>query len=399
MLFYRCLEEAVSISSDNIKTLTSEYLHIDNAFMRVAADNIATSIDVPNFDRSAVDGYAISQADMELLKTDPPLSLQVIATLKAGSIESKQIEAGKSYRIMTGALLPQGTAGVIKQEDVTIAGNRITAYGSHKQGENIQSAGHELKAGDKIVAQGQVIRAEILERIAACGIKKIPVYKIPRIYVIETGSELILPGLPIKPGQIYGSNRSLIAAKIAGNGAIPVLANSVVEDNLEAIVEEIKKAVRVSDMLIICGGTGNGDYDLVYKAFESLNARPLFRGINIIPGKGTSAALFKGKLLYNLSGNPNAAGLLFEVLIKPALLKLKGELVSNREWFDIPLGSPIKSIKQVRYLCRGEMIIKQGCIYAQPISKGDNSIMNMPLILDLQAGQGVVGDIIRARLY
>lgn len=399
MTVYKSLEEAISISCENIQALDSEHLHINDTFMRVAAENIVSCIDVPNFDRSSMDGYAIAQADMEILKTGNPLSLQVTATIKAGSIESKQIRAGETYRIMTGALLPEGCAAVIRQEDVQIEGNYIIACGSRKPGENIRRAGHELRAGDKVAAKGQVLTAEILERVAACGIEKILVHKIPRIYIIETGSELLLPGSPIKAGQIYDSNRSLISGKIASTGAIPLLVDSIIEDDLPAIMNEIEKAAQVSDMVIISGGAGNGVYDLVYKAFEHLKARPLFRGINIIPGKGSSAALFKGKLLYNLSGNPSAAGLLFEALIKPALLKLKGDLFSTQEWFDIQLGSPIKSIKLGRSLCRGEMIIKQGYVYAHPLSKKDNRTINIPLILDLQAGQGAIGDTVRAKLY
>ena len=118
-----------------------------------------------------------------------------------------------------------------------------------------------------------------------------------------------------------------------------------------------------------------------------------------MPGKGTSAAIFDGKPLYNLSGNPYTAGILFDALIIPALLKLKGDLFSSQEWFDIRLGSSIEHIKRGRSLCRGEMIIKQGGVYALPISKKNNNIRNSPLILDLQAGQGIEGDIVRAKLY
>jgi molybdenum cofactor synthesis domain-containing protein len=263
-------------------------------------------------------------------------------------------------------------------------------------GENIQRAGHELTAGERVAPKGLVLNAEILERIAACGIENILVHQIPRIYVINTGSELLLPGSPIKTGQIYNSNRSLLSAKVAGSGAIPVLADSIIKDDLQQIVNEIEKATPVSDMIIISGGTGNGVYDLVYNAFEYLNASPLFKGIDITPGKGTSAALFNGKLLYNLSGNPHAAGILFEVLIKPALLKLKGDLFSAREWFDIQLDSPIKKIKPYRRLCQGEMLIEQGSVYAQPVSGNNNPIKNISLILDIRAGQGAKGDMVRA---
>lgn len=395
---HKGLEKTISICCDNIHAIDSEYLHINDAFMRVAAEDIVSFVNVPNFDRSSIDGYAIGQADLDKLRTGKPLTLKVTATIKAGSIESKQIRAGETYRIMTGALLPEGCAAVIMQEDVQIYGNLIVACGNWKHGENIQRAGHELSAGEKVAAKGQVLNAEIMERIAACGIEKIMVHQVPRIYVVNTGSELISPGSPIKTGQIYNSNQSLISAKISGSGAIPVLADSIIEDELQEIVNEIEKAILVSDMVIISGGTGNGAYDLVYTAFEYLNATPLFKGINISPGKGTSAALYNGKLLYNLSGNPYAAGILFEVLIKPALLKLKGDLFFAREWFDIQLASPLKNIKPYRRLYQGEMIIEQGRVYAQPISGKNNSFRGISLILDIQARQGAKGDMVRATI-
>jgi molybdopterin molybdotransferase len=147
--------------------------------MRVAAEDIASPINVPNFDRSSIDGYAISEGDLGKLRTGEPLTLKVIATIQAGSIESKQIRAGETHRIMTGALLPEGCAAVIKQEDVRISGNLIVACGSLKQGENIQRAGHELTAGERVAPKGLVLNAEILERIAACGIENILVHQIP----------------------------------------------------------------------------------------------------------------------------------------------------------------------------------------------------------------------------
>ncbi|NPV89940.1 MAG: molybdopterin molybdotransferase MoeA [Firmicutes bacterium] len=398
MAAYIGLEEAVSVCCDSIQALDSEYLHIGEALMRVAADHVTSFIDVPCFDRSSMDGYAIARADMEKLMAGNQLPLQVTATIGAGSVESRRIKAGEAYRIMTGALLPEGSAAVVKQEDVQTDGNLIVVRGSRKPGENIRKAGHELRAGERVAAKGQVLRPEVLERIAACGIGKVRVYRVPRVYVIDTGSELLLPGSHIETGKIYNSGRFLISGKIAGTGAAPLSSGSIVEDDLEAIANEIEKAADVSDLVIISGGTGNGDFDLVYKAFERINARPLFRGMGVNPGKGTAAALFNGRLLFNLPGNPYAAGLIFDALIKPALIKLKGDLFSSPEWFDIPLGSPIRRAKPGRSLCRGEMVIKTGRVYAQPLSKKGNGAANIPLLLDLKAGQGAAGDMARAQL-
>ncbi|NLB18623.1 MAG: hypothetical protein GX825_07855, partial [Syntrophomonadaceae bacterium] len=203
------LEEAISVSCENIQPLDSEYLYINNANMRVLAEDINSTIDIPNFDRSAVDGYAIGTIDLEKLNAGHRACLQVAATIQAGAAERKQVRIGEAYRIMTGAMIPEGCAAIIKQEDVGLEGGHIVVCGSWKKGKNILRAGYELRAGDNVCTRGQIISPEVLERIAACGINKILVHKIPRIYVIDTGTELVLPGSDINTGQIYGSSRSL----------------------------------------------------------------------------------------------------------------------------------------------------------------------------------------------
>lgn len=393
------LDEALSIACNSIQAIEAEYLHIYDVYMRVAADNIASSIDIPNFDRSAMDGYAIGRTDLKRLQAGRPLRLKVASVIGAGSIENRPIKPGEAYRIMTGALLPEGSVAVIKQEDVDIVNDSyIVVSFKPRRGENIRKAGHELRTGDGVAAKGQVLKAEILERIAACGIERVPVYKAPRVYIIDTGNELLLPGAPIKKGCIYCSNRSLIAGKITGSGALPLLSPSVINDDLQTIVTAVKKAAQVSDMVIISGGTGNGLFDLVHQAFDYLNAQLLFKGINIFPGKNTSAALLNGKLIFNLSGSPSAAGILFEALVKPALLKLKGELLYEGDWFNIELASPIDRLKPGRSLHRGEMIIKKGHAYALPISRKVTNTGKIPLLLDVQKSPGEECVMVKAKL-
>ncbi len=383
------LDEAVDISCERIQALGTEYLHIDDAYMRVVAEDIKSLINIPNFDRSAMDGYTVSKTDLKRLQTGRSLRLRIAAVVGAGSTESRATKPGETCRIMTGALLPEGSVAVIKQEDVKIINNNyIVVSVRPRRGENIRRAGHELMAGDYIATQGQVLKAEVLERIATCGIGKVLVHKLPRVYIIDTGNELVLPGSPLKTGMIYCSNRNLIAGKIDSSRALPLLSPSVINDELSAIVTAIKKATQCSDMIIISGGTGNGLFDLVGKAFECLNAQLLFKGVNIFPGKNTSAALLEGKLIFNLSGSPSAAGLLFEALIKPALHKLKGESLYKGDWFNIELAHPIERLKSGRSLHRGELVFKDGYSYARPINRKVVNTGNIPLLLDVHKRPG-----------
>jgi molybdopterin molybdotransferase len=394
------LEDAVSTCCTYIQPVGSEYVHINDAFRRISAEDITSLVDVPSFDRSSMDGYAISYDDLKILNLRESISLQIAGIIQAGSIVPRQIKAGETYRIMTGALVPEGSGAVIKQEEVESykEQDKIVVRRRHKPNQNISRAGELLRAGDKIAAKGQLLKAEVLEQIATCGIDKIEVHRIPRVAVIDTGSELILPGVPIREGQIYASSRSLLAGKIKEAGAEPLLFDSVVEDDLMAIVQAIEKAVNVVDMVIITGGTGKGLYDLVYNAFEHIQAKTLFRGVNIIPGKFSSAVIYNNKIIFNVSGNPHAAGILFEVLVKPALQKLSGNLLYIQEWFDIVLQCALKKIKPVRNLCLGEIIFENGGIYAQPTGKSGYHYIRNPIILDIQPGQGAAGDMVKALL-
>lgn len=392
------LEEAVVISCGSIHALGPECVHIYDAYKRVAADHIGSLINVPNFDRSAMDGYAIGPIDLERLQAGRPLRLRVASIIGAGSMENGAIKPGETCRIMTGALLPEGCAAVVKQEDVETEENHIVIGSKPRRDDNIRRAGHELRVGDRIADKGQVLKAEILERIAACGIERVLVHKMPRVYIIDTGNELLLPGSAIKTGCIYCSNRSLISCKITSSGALPLLSPSIITDNLQTIVNAVKKAALVSDMVIISGGTGNGMYDLVHNALGYLNAGLLFKGIDVFPGRGTSAALLNGKPIFNLSGNPSAAGILFEALVKPALLKLKGESFYQGDWFNIELGSPIKHLRPGRSLHRGEMVIREGRACALPVSRKVVNTGKIPLLLDVENRLEEEGVMVKAKL-
>jgi len=392
------LEGAVSICCQQVEPMAGEYVNIDGVCLRVCARDILADSNVPNFDRSAVDGFAICSADLENLDRDELGELEVIGVIKAGSSNDTVVDRGNTYRIMTGALLPEGTAAVIKQEDVEQRKNTVYAAKKLKMGENIQPAGSDISAGKQVAVKGQVLDAETIERIASCGVEKVLVHKHPQIYVINSGSELVLPGCPLQKGQIYHSNRSLLSAKITAAGGIPVLADTGAEDELDVISNEMEKGASSCDMVIISGGTGYGAYDLVHDSLKRIGAKLLFRGIDILPGKGAAAAMHKNVLMFNLAGNPGAGSLLFEVLIKPSILRLRGAADSGGGWFDINLADSVKKISKRRSLRRAKMFINKSTVLAYPVGKKDEWNEGIPVILDIKPGQGNKGDTVRAMM-
>ncbi|KUG03537.1 molybdopterin biosynthesis protein moea [hydrocarbon metagenome] len=393
------LEDAVASCRKHVHPVENEHISLETASQRISARDIAAEFHVPGFDRSAVDGFAVCRIDLFKINSDQIGPLQVISELPAGSSDDIAIDPGETVKIMTGAILPAGTAAVFKQEHVEQCGNIIYPGRKIRQGENIQKAGSEIPAGKQLVKRGEVLDSERIERIACCGAEKVSVHRIPRIYIINTGNELVLPGIPLQRGQIYHSNRSLLSAKIVKAGGAPLFTENGVKDDRDAIADEIIRGTSCSDMVIISGGTGHGTSDLVYDSLQKLGAELLFKGIDIIPGKGAAAAVHNGRLIYNLAGNPGAVSLLFEVLIKPAVLTLKGASDGLENWFDIKLHRPIKKISDRRSLRRAEMIFMgQGYVVARPLDEANSFCSEIPLILDLKPGQGKQGDVVRAMM-
>ncbi len=387
------LEDAIALCSHWACPAGQEEVNLNAAFRRVSAQDLCAQLSVPDFDRSAVDGYAICQDD--LAYTDEPRAFKVIGERSAGHCHPISISRGETLRVMTGALLPAGTAAVIKQEEVRPSGSLIYPVIQPRPGENIQQRGSDIPLGMNLLKAGEILEAEGIERIACCGVERLRVYRHPRIYIINTGNELVLPGMPLQPGQIYHSNRSLLAAKVASAGGTPVLAETGVRDEIAVIASAIEKGVSSADMVIISGGTGSGTGDLVQDSWRELGADILFKGIDIVPGKGSAAAAYRQKLICNLAGHPGAVSLLFEVLINPIFALLRGESHS-REWFEIILDSTVHKISDRRSLRRAEMIFAgPGESRARPLSAFSN-FCHHRLILDLKPGQGKAGEIVKA---
>jgi molybdopterin molybdotransferase len=391
------LEDAVALGKKSVYQLDSEYVSINEVVQRVSAQDFYAPINVPDFERSMVDGFAVCRED--LLDMDEGSSLRLVAQVMAGTSVLTSIGRGETVRVMTGALLPQGTAAVYKQEEVIEKDGLIYPGRKLKPGSNIEGQGSDIPLGFKLLQKGESLDADRIERLACCGVEKVLVYRRPRVYIINTGSELVLPGQPLQPGQIYHSNRSLLAAKVARSGATPVLAELGTADEERLITDEIRKGISLADMVLISGGTGSGLADLVQESWRVLNASLLFKGIDIIPGRSSAAAVYQGKLLYNLAGRPGAVNLLFEVLIKPVLLNMQGAINQEPSWFEITLESSLDKISNRRSLKRAEMVLLgPGKNQARPLQDWNTFAQKLPLILDLKAGQGKKGEVVRALL-
>jgi len=389
------LESAVKLCCEKTGPGDIEKIRVDQAALRVCAQNIFSSINIPGFKRSMVDGYAINVHDLGKSENLDINKLQVVAKIPAGSFSEITLQEGQCARIMTGAILPGQTAAAVKQEDTIYKGETIILKKKIKQNENIQFPGSIIKKGQEIISMGQVLDPGKIEKLSSAGIVTVPVYRQPRVYIINTGSETTLPGNPLEKGKIYQSNQSLLLSKISCAGCQALHGGGVVEDDISHISEEIKEGIKRADIIIITGGTSNGDYDLVLPALKNINTELIFTSIEIRPGRNVTVAVKNGKLIFNLPGNPGAVNILLDVLIAPAFKKIKGIKEYENKWINIRLSNSVPEIISQRSLLRAELIEQGAEFMAKPLRKKENFNGIKSMILDLQPGQGREREIVR----
>lgn len=301
---------------------------------RTLAEGVLARIDVPGFDNSAMDGYALRSVDAVSATPDDPVALAVVADLPAGTSDDPEIGTGEAARIMTGAPTPADADCVVPLEDtdggiVTVIIRRAPVRGAH-----IRRAGGDVRAGDPLLPAGRALTAQDLAAAAATGVDSLRVYPAPRVGVLSTGNELRPPGTSLRRGQINDSNSVLLAAAVAECGGIPVQLGSVPDDEvaLTALLERIAPTV---DAFVTTGGVSVGAYDVVKTVLAPLGV--WFGSVRMQPGKPQGFGTWPvgdgavGTPIFALPGNPVAAFVSFEEFVRPALLKMQGRSALRRD--------------------------------------------------------------------
>ncbi|KMK74681.1 gephyrin-like molybdotransferase Glp [Alkalihalobacillus pseudalcaliphilus] len=315
--------EAVSAVLEFAKTSETELVSIDDCDGRYLASDLVADHDVPPFDRSPLDGFAIRATDTEGVSESEPKKFKVIEEIGAGSVATQIPGAGEAIRIMTGAQIPQGTDTIVMFELVSEYKEDEQAFFTLKQsfqpGDNISFQGEDVKKGQSLTPRGTKITPGIKALLATFGYAKVVVFKKPRIGIIATGSELLGVDEQLQPGKIRNSNAYMVASQIKKAGAVPVYLGQLVDD-LEESFCKIDTELQNVDMLITTGGVSVGDFDLLPAIYQRLGANVLFNKIAMRPGSVTTVAEVEGKLLFGLSGNPSACFVGFELLVRPIIL-------------------------------------------------------------------------------
>lgn len=308
-------DEALKLILSSDITLEKEKIPIVEATDRILAEDILSKTDIPPFDNSAMDGYAINSVDDSLI-------FEVIETIPAGHVPVKKLQKGTCSKIMTGAMMPEGANKVIPVE-LALENDRFVRFNEGSIVSHVRHKGEDLKPGDRVIEAGSLIRPQEVANICKCGYSKVCVYKYPRVGVITTGTELIEPGDELQPGKIFNSNSYQLFSQITRLRAM-CKCYGTVKDDKPLTIEMIGRALEENDILIISGGVSMGDFDYVPVALKELSVQLLFDKVAIKPGKPTVFGKKGNKYIFGLPGNPVSTFVIFEIFVKPFIYKMSG---------------------------------------------------------------------------
>ncbi len=308
------------------RPLGIETLPLALASGRILRGDPTALADLPPFDNSAMDGYAVRAADTTGATPASPAVLRLTGAVPAGAAGGATVEPGACARIYTGSAVPAGADAVVLQEDTRIpadAAGLIHVLDSVKPLENLRLRGEDVRRGEMLAKNGVRLNAARLALLAACGHASVPVGQVPRTAILSTGNELRRPGETLAPGQIYESN-SVMLRTLSGPVGITASVLRPVGDSLDAVSETLRRGLEEHDVIITSGGVSVGDYDYVKAAVTRLGGRLDLWRVAIKPGKPFALATFGEKILFGLPGNPVSAFVTFLLLVRPALLRMQG---------------------------------------------------------------------------
>jgi len=382
------LEEALELVLSRIQPVETECVLITDAYHRVLAIDVTSQIAMPPFERSPLDGYAYLAT-----AGDPqPLRLKVVSEIPAGTFPERVIAPGEAAKIFTGAPIPLGANCVVRMEDTKQIDDEVTIIHPVLPGSNIIPKGEEIKKGDLLLKQGFLLTPPAIGLLAAVGQEKVTVYRRPHVVLLSTGAELIEVGQPLRPAKIYNSNSHTLRGMLQESGC-KVSVIPIVSDEIDKTIK-VLEMLEDTDMVIATGGASVGDYDIMRHALTQFGCEMLFWKLNLKPGTPVSVGQKEKQFFISLSGNPAAAMVTFELLVRPALHKLAGRTTIEEGRFLVKMASGFgKTGKQRRFL-RAKAMFKNGEIWADLASAQGSGILRSMigshLLVDVPANHGAV---------
>ena len=315
------LDEAKALIDDAIRPIDrTERVPIGHGNGRVLAEDVVATADVPPFARAAMDGYAVRAQDTAGATREHPRVLKRVATVFTGQIAERAVGPGECIEIATGAPIPDGADAVVIVEDTDgEASGSVRVFAPVNPGQNIGPQGADIKRGQQVLCSGVQLTPSRIGAVAALGRAEVQVYARPRVAILSTGNELVEPGQPLGPGQIYDINRFSVAAVVSEHGGMAVPHRTAVDtvDDLSRAIDECLQ----DDLLVFSGGSSVGERDLILDALTS-RGELIFHGVAVKPGKPTAFGRVAGKLFFGMPGYPTSCLSNAYVLLLPALRRI-----------------------------------------------------------------------------
>lgn len=316
----RKIEKILSPSPLGIEEIPLQY-----AAGRILAKDLESPINVPPFNRSAVDGYAVKAADTFGAEEERPVVLKLAGRAVVGEVSNSSVERGSAVEIVTGAPLPIGADAVVMVENTGQKDETIQVYKPVVRSENTMAMGSDIHKKGRVLTRGSVLSPRRLGVLAALGLDRVKVFKQPKVAIVSTGMEIVEPGKKLPPGKIYDINTYTLAAAVSESGGKPVHLGIVRDDDKELLKATLKKAMDSADIVITSGGVSVGPKDIVPEVLAELGEPGLIvHGVAIKPGKPVAVAVLGGKPVFSLPGNPTSSLLAFYLIVRPVLFGTTG---------------------------------------------------------------------------
>lgn len=330
------IEDARRLVLERTPPLDPERVRLDEARGRVLAEQVRSADDVPGFDNSAMDGYAVRAGDTGGAGADGEVQLTVVAESRAGAPAGRALAAGEAIRISTGAMLPEGADAVVRVEDTDGGAERVAIRTTVEPGRDVRRAGEDIGAGEVVLGPGAELGPAALGVLASVGVSEVACARRPRVTVLTTGDELQEPGTPLRPGAIRNSNTYSVSALVRESGA-ELLRADVVTDDAASTLEALRSGLD-GDVVVVCGGVSVGEHDHVRPALDELGVEQVFWGVALRPGKPTYFGVAPAQtrpdrtrgggsgrpLIFGLPGNPVSAMVTFLLFVRPAIRTMLG---------------------------------------------------------------------------
>ncbi len=383
------LEEALEYMMAGVRPVGTERVDIRDAWRRVLSEDIKAKENMPPFDRSPYDGYALRSEDTAGATGERPVTLSVIEEIPAGRAPKEPVGAGCAAKIMTGAPMPEGADAVIPFEQTVFDEGSVTVFAPVRAGTNVVRAGEDIAAGDTVLRKGLLLEAAEMAQASGLGCDRLEVYRQICAGILCSGSELTDVGEPLAPGKIRNSNGYMLAGYLRAAGA-GVRDLGMADDDAAGIAKCLRTNIDRCDALITTGGASVGDYDVMREAIEMAGGSILFWRIRMKPGSAAVCGMLNGKPVFALSGNPGAAAVTLQLLVLPVLRRMMGLVAVYPQRLQVRMLGDFVKPSPIRRLLRGRLVIKNGEAYFAASEKQSNGMTSAmrgcTLLAEIPAG-------------